>query len=130
LTFSHSIRAAIAAALLGLVPAATAQDHVVPLEELHERTQAAAQKREADLEQLAGFFETEVAAKALRSVKMSGEQVRRAVNTLTDSELAKLSERARQANSDFAAGALTNQELTYIIIALATAVVILVIVAA
>jgi len=49
---------------------------------------------------------------------------------LNDQELARLAARAEKANSDFAAGSLTNQELTYIVIALGTAVLILVIVAA
>jgi hypothetical protein len=129
-TISQSIRATVTAALLFFVPAAMADDHVVPLTELHNKVQSAAKERDQNLEKLSAFFKTEAASKAFKTVHMSGEQVQRAMGLLTDDEVADLSARASRADSDFTAGALSNQELTYVIIALATAVVILVIVAA
>ena len=57
------------------------------------------------------------------------DQVTAALPLLGDEELAQLASRAERAQADFAAGALSNQEITYILIALATAVIILVIVA-
>jgi hypothetical protein len=61
---------------------------------------------------------------------MDQSKVRQAVSFLSDEELARLAARATRIENDFAAGALNNQQITYILIALATAVVILVIVAA
>ncbi len=66
----------------------------------------------------------------MKKGRIDAGQVTKAIPTLTDEDLARLAQRAASAESDFAAGALSNQELTYIVIALATAVVILVIVAA
>lgn len=48
----------------------------------------------------------------------------------TEKELAELSRRAEDPGQKVVGGALTNQQLTYIVIALATAVIILVIIAA
>ena len=41
-------------------------------------------------------------------------------------ELAKLAQQTRHVQNDFAAGVLTNQQITYILIALATAVIVLI----
>jgi len=108
-----------------------AQDsHVVPQSELHASVVAAGQQRHENLSRLERFFTGDSAEKALHAGRLSGNQIRNAVALLDDQELARLAARAEKANSDFAAGALNNQELTYIIIALGTAVLILVIVAA
>ena len=66
----------------------------------------------------------------LKAGKVDYKKVDQAIATLSPEELARLATRTNQIQKDFAAGALTNQELTYIVIALATAVLILVIVAA
>jgi hypothetical protein len=52
----------------------------------------------------------------------------RAVPMLSDAELAQLSSRIDSAQTDFAAGALDNEHITYIIIALAAAVIVLVLI--
>ena len=54
----------------------------------------------------------------------------KAIATLSPDELARLSARTTEIQNDFAAGALTNEQLTYIVIALATAVIVLIIVKA
>jgi hypothetical protein len=56
-------------------------------------------------------------------------KVDRAIATLSPDELAQLAAKTNALQKDFAAGALSNQELTYIVIALATAVIVLLIVA-
>jgi hypothetical protein len=105
------------------------ESHAVPLTELHRDAAATTASRQADLEKVGRFFSSEAAKKALRSVKLDGDQVKAALPLLGDEELARLASRAERAQADFAAGALSNQEITYILIALATAVIILVIVA-
>ena len=52
--------------------------------------------------------------------------MQKAVATLSPDELARLASRTNQLQRDFAVGALTNQELTYIVIALAAAVIVLI----
>ena len=108
-----------------------AQDtHVVPLSELHSAVVAAGQQRQENVSRLERFFAGDSAENALQSARLNGSQIRDAIAMLNDEELARLAARAEKANSDFAGGSLTNQELTYIVIALGTAVLILVIVAA
>jgi hypothetical protein len=59
---------------------------------------------------------------------MDGNQVMKAVPMLSDDELVQLSSRIDSAQTDFAAGALDNEHITYIIIALAAAVIVLVLI--
>jgi hypothetical protein len=90
----------------------------------------AAQARLNRIETLEKFLSSETARKALREAALDPQKVKGAVALLGDEELARLSAQAEKIQTDFAAGALSNQEITYIIIALSTAVLILIIVAA
>ena len=110
--------------------AVRADEHVVSTEELNRQAVAASATRQANRVALEKFLSSKPARQAVRQANLSQEQVTRAVSVLTDDELASLAARAQQAQSDVAAGALSNLHLTYIVIALVTAVVILVIVAA
>lgn len=126
------IRNSMALLLAAVVPVMTAvaqESHVVPLTELHRDAAAATGTRQANLARVEKFFHSGAAQQALQTVRVDGQQVVNALPLLSDEELARLSARADKVDSDFAAGALTTQELTYIVIALATAVIILVIVA-
>lgn len=123
-------RSAIALCLAVIFPvmgAIAQESHVVPLTDLHRAAAAATDSRQANLEKVQQFLSTDAAANALHSAGIDGEQVKTAVPMLGDEELARLAARASQAQADFAAGALSNLHLTYIVIALATAVIILVI---
>ena len=125
------IRNAVALLLSMVVPgmaAAAAEDHVVPISELHHDAAAVTQTREANLAKAERFFRSEPVEKALHSFKMDGDQVMKAVPMLSDAELVQLSSRIDSAQTDFAAGALDNEHITYIIIALAVAVIVLVLV--
>ena len=61
---------------------------------------------------------------------MKSSKIEKAFPQLSDEELARLALQTDKIQNDLAAGALTNQQLTYMTIALATAVIILIIVAA
>ena len=67
---------------------------------------------------------------ALSNQIVTASKVEKAIPLLNDEELSRLASQCRQVESDISAGALSNQEITYILIALATAVIILVIVVA
>jgi len=97
--------------------------------ELRQAITSAAQKRQKNLDDVRSFFASESARAALKTGKVDYQKVEKAVATLSPEELARLSEKANQVQQDFAAGALTNQQLTYIVIALGTAVLVLLIVA-
>jgi uncharacterized protein YdaU (DUF1376 family) len=127
------VRHLTARILLLLLPAMVtwaAETHVVPITELHARTVSASDGRQSDLAKLDQFFSADAARQVLYSMKLDGAQVHQAVAVLSSEELARLASRTDKIQADLAAGALTNQQLTYIVIALATAVLILVIIKA
>jgi hypothetical protein len=103
-----------------------ARDHIVPPAELQQATASAARSRQQNIDKVEKFFSSEQADKTLKSVHLDAVQVKQAVPTLSNQELARLASRADKAQKDFAAGALTNQQITYILIALATAVIVLI----
>ena len=108
----------------------TTSDHIVPAPDLHQAVHAAAQARQDHLTRLDKFFTSEPARKAFETVKLDPAKVSQALAFLNDDELARLAAQSEKIQHDVAAGALTNQQITYILIALGTAVIILVIVAA
>jgi hypothetical protein len=105
-----------------------AQDHVVSSTELNQAAASAAQTRQQHLEQLREFLSSSAARRALHRSHISQVQVQQAVISLDNDELARLSARAERAQRDLAAGSLTNEQLTYIVIALATAVIVIILV--
>jgi hypothetical protein len=117
-------------ALLILPRDVYAEDHVVSPADLQEQMEAASDARQKNLAKMDHFFSVPRVKKALESSGLAYSAIQKAIPQLSDDELARLASRAEKAQRDFEAGALTNQEITYIIIALATAVIILVIVEA
>lgn len=112
----------------GVPQHAFAQEHVVSPEAIQQQLVKSAEARQQNAEQLNQFFGSEANQKALKAAGISSEQVTKSIAQLSDHELAQLSAKANQAQKDFSAGSLTNQQITYILIALATAVIILVLV--
>jgi hypothetical protein len=114
-----------------LIPQFTAaQAPVVSSSELRQAITTASENRQKNLDDVRAFFSSEPARAALKTGKVDYEKVQKAVATLSPEELARLATKTNSIQKDFAAGALTNQELTYIVIALGTAVLVLLIVAA
>lgn len=111
-----------------LCPSAAADEHVVKPSELRTAIVEAARTRQDNLNQVNKFFSSEQVAKVLSNAHLNPVKIERAVSQLDDQELARLASRTGQVQSDLAAGALTTQQLTYIVIALATAVIVLIIV--
>ena len=101
--------------------------HVVSPSELRQAVIKASTTRQHNLDEVQQFFSSEKAQTALKSAHMKPEQVKNAVSTLDDNELAQLASRTQKAQADLAAGRLSNRDL--IIIIVAVAVVILIIVA-
>ena len=107
-----------------------AEDHVVSTQNLQQEILKVSEYRQANLAKVQGFFSSPSAEKALRNSKIDINKVKNSIPQLSDEELARLAVQTDRIQKDVAGGALTNQQITYIIIALATAVVILIIVAA
>ena len=106
------------------------QGSIVGPSELKEAIARAASARQKNLDQVQSFFASDPVRTAMKTSNINVERVQQAVSTLSADELARLAVRTQKIQTDFAAGTLNNQELTYIVIALATAVLILVLVAA
>lgn len=83
--------------------------------------------RQQKIAQVKGFFASKPVASALKKGGVNLRQVQQAVPNLSDQELAELATRTQKIQNDFAAGALTNEHLTYIVIALATAIIVVLI---
>ena len=129
------LRPATAAVLAGVMACMTpaglaASEHVVPAETLVQELEADSAQRAADEQALQELFRSESSQKALTAAGLDAEQVTAGVAALDGEDLSRLAERARAFQSEVAAGALNNQQITYILIALGTAVLILVLVAA
>lgn len=85
-------------------PQASAQEHIVPLKELQSQVQNAAKSRAKNLEDIQRVLSYPAAATALKKSNVSSEQMRAAVATLSDDELARLSDRARASEKDVEGG--------------------------
>jgi hypothetical protein len=103
-----------------------AQDHVVSRAELQQAALSAARTRQDNLAKVDRFFSSPQAQKALKSAHLDPVQIKQAIPTLSNHELAQLARKADKAQKNFAAGALTTEQITYILIALGTAVVVLI----
>ena len=103
-----------------------AQTHVVSPAELQKAAVAATQARQHDLETIQDLFSSPAAKKALREAHMDPQQVKQAVSSLNDQELAQLAARASKAQADFAAGKLSDRDLLIILVCVAALILIIV----
>ena len=103
-----------------------AQSHVVSPADLQHQAVAASQVRQHNLDTVQNFLSTPVAEKAMKSAKVDPQQVKSAVSTLSNDELAQLAAKADKAQADFAAGNLTEHDLVLIILAVVVLVLIIV----
>jgi hypothetical protein len=103
-----------------------AQSHVVSPADLQKQVVSASQTRENNLQTVQKFLSNPMAEKAMKGAKMDPQQVKTAVSTLSDQELAQLSAKADKAQSDFAAGNLNDRDLILIILGIAILVLIIV----
>ena len=123
------VRCLAACALIALVipQAVAAETHVVSPTDLQKQMVAAAQSRHSRIAQVTQFLSTDKAQKAVTSAGLDLQQVKTAVATLSDDDLAQLSARVNKAQSDFAAGNITDHDL--VLITLGIVVLVLIIVA-
>jgi len=82
------------------------QQHVVSLEELNKDAARPAQARQANEAVVRELLSSEAGQEALKSAKVDYQRVDKAIGQLSDEDLAKVAERSRHAESDFAAGGL------------------------
>src|SRR5882757_6916433 len=105
---------------------AQAAAHVVSPADLQKAAVSATQTREHNLQTVQSFLSSKKAVKALKSAHMDPQQVKTAVSSLNDAELAKLATRADKAQANFAAGDLSDRDLIWIIVGIAALIQIIV----
>jgi hypothetical protein len=99
---------------------------VVTPADLHKELVNATQLRKKNVEKVTQLFSSDEAVKALKSAQIDPAQVKAAVSTLSDSELAQLASRADQIQNDFAAGQFSQRELLIILVIIAVVILIIV----
>jgi hypothetical protein len=105
---------------------AEAATHVVSPSELQQAVVKASTARQQNLDDVRQFFSSEKAQQALKSARVNPEQVKSAVATLDDAELAQLASRVHKTRADFAAGTLSDRDLIIILVAIAALILIIV----
>jgi hypothetical protein len=94
---------------------------------MQKRIADSAASRQQNVEAVTKFFATPEADRAIRDAHFNPQQVRQAIPTLSDAELADLAARSANAQQDFAAGHLTKPELAVIVVALVVLVVVIIV---
>ena len=92
------------------------QPHVVSLGELGKDAARPAQTRQANEQAVRTLLPSDQGQKALESAKLDFQKVDKAIGQLSDEDLAKLAERSRQTQADFAAGRISDRDLLWIIV--------------
>lgn len=90
--------------------------HVVSLSDLNKDASRPARTRQANEDAVRTLLSSEQGQKALKSAKLDYQKVDKAVGQLSDGDLAKLAERSRQAQADFAAGRISDRDMLWIIL--------------
>ena len=128
LVVGRFVRAAAACCLIATfsVPRTWAAQQLVSTEELQKATLAMTQARQQNIATIQQFLSSDQAQKALKTARMNPQQVKEAVPSLSDQDLAQLASRASKAQVDFAAGTLSDRDLIIILVAIAALILIIV----
>ncbi len=111
----------------GIAQSLAAQTHVVNPSDLQKETLAATQTRQNKIDAVNRFLSTSQAEKAMKDAHIDPQEVKSAVSTLNDEELANVSSRASKAQNDFAAGTLTERDFILIILAIVILILLIVV---
>ncbi len=93
-------------------------DHLVSSEMLQQQVEAASHTRQQNIQTVANLLNTPVAEQAMKDAHVDPVQVRTAIPTLSDQELANLASRAAEVQQKIDAGALGFGLTTLLIIAI------------
>lgn len=102
--------------LMGFPTRAQDTRHVVSQSELQRDAAQSAQTRQSNEQAVRTLLSSDAGQKALKSAGVDYQKVDKAVGQLSDEDLAKLAQRSRRAQSDFAAGTLSDRDLLWIIL--------------
>lgn len=90
--------------------------HVVSPGELQRDAARPAETRHSNEQAVRSLLSSDAGQKALQSSGVDFQKMDRAVGQLSDEDLSRLAERSRQAQSDFAAGRISDRDLLWIIL--------------
>jgi hypothetical protein len=100
-----------------LVPqSALAQSHVVKPEDLQKALLDASNARKQNITAVEELFSTEQAQSFFRKAGMDHSKAIQAISLLEDEELAQLAAKAKEIQTDFAAGEISDRTMLYVII--------------
>jgi hypothetical protein len=123
-----SILLAVSLLCVGWVPArAQDQEHAVTSSQLRNDLQKATQNRQANEAAVREMFTSDAGKQALKSAGIEYQRVDQAISQVDDEELARLADRSRGVQKDFAAGRMSDRDLLIIIV---IAVILLVVIVA
>jgi hypothetical protein len=105
---------------------AQAAEHVVTPAEMNKVAVDASKARQHNMNTVREFVSSEKARHALQSSGMRPEQVKNAVASLNDAELAQLAAKVQTTQADFAAGKMSDHDLIIVLIAIAALILIIV----
>jgi hypothetical protein len=107
-------------------PRLLAQEQLVNPVDIQKELVRATQTRKQNREKVNDLFSSKAAQKALKSAQLDPGQVKAAVATLSDAELAQLAASADKVRDDFAAGRLSDRDLLIILVGIAVIILIIV----
>jgi primosomal protein N'' len=124
--------------LLGVTPfsvlaarPARAQDqqpHVVSEQELNHDAQRSSESRQAHEAAIRHLLSSKAGQQALASAHVDYQKIDKAIGQLSDQDLARLAERSRQVENDFAAGLISAKHFAELVLVLVVVIVIIVLV--
>lgn len=124
--FARTFAACLLAAVIAIPAQIFAQDHVVSPVDLQNQAAASANARQHQVESLQKTFSNPKVESALKAANIDPVQVKTAVSSLSDVELAQLSARANNAQQDFAGGTLSDRDLLLVLVFIAALILIIV----
>ena len=92
------------------------KQHVVSLSDLNKDAARPGQIRQSNEDAVRTLLSSDLGQKALKSAGVDYQKVDKAVGQMTDEDVAKLAERSRRAQADFAAGRISDRDLMWIIV--------------
>jgi hypothetical protein len=136
LNYRFMLRALVPAAMLlafaaprgamAQAPAAKT-DHIVSSQALQQQVVSSAAQRQQNIDTLEQMLKLPEAQKAMHDAKVSPEQVKQAIPTLSDQELSNLAGRTRNAQQQFSAGFIGTGLFTLLILLVILIIVLIVI---
>lgn len=124
--FARSVTIGLLVASLGAYSPLPAQTRPVSPAELHKEVVAATRARHYHRDTINGFLSSSKAQKVFRAAHIDVDQVKAAVSSLNDEDLARLAARSANAQADFAAGRLSDRDLLIILLGFVALILIIV----